>query len=160
MKLTILEEDINITVPISSIDFNILDKHEIESYLKDLMIKLKKKNYNISGFYNVKVYHNSNYGLIIKIIKEDDLELFKELIDLKISVYQDVNMYLEFDDYFLIKKYNDIYISDMTNKYYINISKIKKQNIIKLSEFCNVLLEEDFKMLKPRILLKKVVKAN
>lgn len=132
-----------IKIPINDIKFNILDKEEVEIYLKELMINLKRRNPSISGFYDVKIYHNKKYGLIIYITKEDDLELFKELIDLKITVYDDSTMYMEVNDYFLIKDCKDIYASN--NKYYIDIEELTKDQILSLSEFSRILLKDEFK---------------
>ena len=135
----------------SLINFDISCHSEVENYIKQLMLSLKRKGYNISGFYIVKVYYNESFGLIIKIIKEDDLELFKELVDLKITIYPKSKMFLEIDDYFLIKNYKDIYLAN--GKYYIDVNLIKEDDLFKLCEFSKVVLEEDFKKIKNKKLI-------
>ncbi len=151
MKFSIIDEEIKVEIFKSLINFDISCHSEVENYIKQLMLSLKRKGYNISGFYIVKVYYNESFGLIIKIIKEDDLELFKELVDLKITIYPKSKMFLEIDDYFLIKNYKDIYLAN--GKYYIDVNLIKEDDLFKLCEFSKVVLEEDFKKIKNKKLI-------
>ena len=151
LKFSIIDEEIKVEIFKSLINFDISCHSEVENYIKQLMLSLKRKGYNISGFYIVKVYYNESFGLIIKIIKEDDLELFKELVDLKITIYPKSKMFLEIDDYFLIKNYKDIYLAN--GKYYIDVNLIKEDDLFKLCEFSKVVLEEDFKKIKNKKLI-------
>ena len=127
-------ENIIIFIPNKLINFNYKEEKDIEKFLKDKIIKLKKKYHkDISGFYNVNVYQNNKYGLIIELIHESDIDFFKDLIDIKVNVYYDSDIYLELDDYFLIEKYKNKYFYN--NKYYISIDDIPYIDIIALSDF-------------------------
>ena len=127
-------KNITIFIPNNLISFNYRDEKDIEKFLKDKIIKLKKKYHkDISGFYNVNVYQNNKYGLIIELLHESDIDYFKDLIDIKVNVYYDSDIYLELDDYFLINKYKNKYSYD--NKYYISIDDISYIDMIVLSDF-------------------------
>jgi len=127
-------KNITIFIPNNLISFNYRDEKNIEKFLKDKIIKLKKKYHkDISGFYNVNVYQNNKYGLIIELLHESDIDYFKDLIDIKVNVYYDSDIYLELDDYFLINKYKNKYSYD--NKYYISIDDISYIDMIVLSDF-------------------------
>ena len=115
------------------------------------MIILKKQHHEkISGFYQVKVYQNDMYGIIIEMEKKPDLDLFPDLIDLKIVIYYDVSMYYETEDYFQIEKDEEIY--ELSNKYYINVKNIRKKELFKLLEFGKIIygknLENKLKKMK------------
>ncbi|MDD3392368.1 MAG: hypothetical protein PHE54_02405 [Bacilli bacterium] len=68
------------------------DKDNIEEYFRTLFVKLKKY-YNIKmlGFYNITIYNNSNYGMVIKIENDnfDYCDYFGNQIDMKISIEKD-----------------------------------------------------------------------
>ena len=80
------------------------DIKDINSYVKKLILRLKKQ-YGIKmfGFYQINVFKNFNFGMIIEIIKEDSIDYFNDFIDLKIKVYENSDIYFVFDDYFLNK---------------------------------------------------------
>ena len=103
---------------ISDIDFK--NKDSIESYLKKLFKKLKEKyELIIEGFYNVKIYVDKYYGVIIHLEKEDldYYDCFKNQVDMRIIV-EDINLYYLVDDIppinikkiDIINKNNNIYL--------------------------------------------------
>lgn len=80
-------------------NIDLTSKRVLESYLNKLINKIKNKyDLDITGFYNVKIYIDENYGIIIDIIKEtlDYPEYFTDL-DMNIEVIEDDFIYM-FDD--------------------------------------------------------------
>ncbi len=151
MNLTIEEDNIVIFINQKSINFNYRIKEKIEDYIKKLIIKIKKiYKIKISGSYEVLIYQNNNYGLIIEMNKIDDLEFFPELIDLKINVYYDSEIFIEINDYFLISNYKNIYYYD--DKYYINIKNISNKDQLYLSEFSNYIYGNSIKNIKKKFI--------
>ncbi len=71
---------------IKNINFN--NKEDIEKYLKKLF-KLLKNKYDIAieGFYNITIYKDKNYGIVLHLEKEE-LEYynyFKNQVDMRLS---------------------------------------------------------------------------
>ena len=108
---------------------------DINSYVKKLIFRLKKQyGINIFGFYQINVFKNSNVGMIIEIIKEDDIDFFEDFVDLKIKTYDNTDVYFVFNDYFFDKK-KDIKIKD--NNYYIDINTLSYKDFLFMTEFCD-----------------------
>ena len=135
MKISTLED--KIIIHLNKNITNLKDRESLENYIKSIISIIKKKNIEIkSGLYVAKVYQNTNYGLIIELELMEELELFRDIVDLKILIYDNSKMYLEIDDYFLVidykkKKYN--------NKFYLDISELDKKDLISLLEFGNII---------------------
>ena len=114
--------------------------NDINEYIKKVILTLKRKyKIDIFGFYKINVYKNNKIGVLIDIIKEDDIDYFKDLLDLKIKVYENSKMYLKFNDYFLNEKKNIII---KNNNYYIDIDNLREKELIKMIEFCEILVGE------------------
>lgn len=151
MKFISDENDITIHIKQNLINFNYYKKENIETYIKDLIIKIKKTFHKkISGSYIVNIYQNKNYGLIIELKKQYHIELFPDLIDLKLNVFYDSNILLELQDYYLISKYKNIYYND--DKFYININELTKKDRLCLSEFCNYIYGDNEKNIKSNLI--------
>lgn len=113
---------------------NNLDDINIKDYVKKIILKVKDKLVRyISGFYEVDVYSNNFYGIIIEMFKKNDFDFFKDFIELDINIDENSTMYFEFDDYFVILNKKDIYFYD--NKYYVNIDKLNSKELLKMSEY-------------------------
>jgi len=139
--MKILEEDSKIIIHINKNLPNLKDKESLERYLKNLIVLIKKKGANIvSGLYVAKIYQNHKYGLIIELELIEELELFKDVIDLKILVYENSKMYLEVDDYFLVILHKKI---KYNGKFYLNIDELNHSDLISLLEFGNIIYGED-----------------
>lgn len=146
---TILKGD-NISIFI--INETNINKDNINGYVKELIIKLKRKyRRKISGLYNANIYINKNYGIIIDLIKEEDIDFFSDMVDLKIILHENEEMYLSFDDYFLLRQKKIFFLN---NKYYININSLNRKELLKMYEFCNIIygvqvkeLENNFKLI-------------
>lgn len=112
----------------------------INDYIKKVILILKRKyKIDIFGFYKVNVYINNKIGIIIDIIKDHDIDYINDLLDLKIKVYNNSPMFLEFDDY-VFKEKKDLIIKN--NNYYLEVTKIEKNELLKLIEFCKIIYGE------------------
>lgn len=127
-----------------------LELENIKENIKKILMKIKKRyKKNISGFYKVKIYINKNYGSILEFIKEDDLELFKDIIDLKLTINEKAQIYLQIEDPLEIKNLKKIYTSN--NKYYVDIDKITKKELYQLIEFSKIIYGETLENIKTNI---------
>ena len=99
---------------------NFKDKDSIEKYLKKLFQKLKEKyDLIIEGYYQVKIYIDEYYGIIIHLEKEniDYLDYFKNQVDMRIIV-ENINFYYLVNDIpndiikkvDIINKNNNVYL--------------------------------------------------
>lgn len=74
---------------IFDLDFN--DEKKLKEYFKKLFSQLKKNyNYEVSGYFNIDVYKDKNYGMILEIENEQlDYYSYFNQIDMKINIYKD-----------------------------------------------------------------------
>ena len=98
-------------------DIDIYDKDSIVSLFRDILLKLRKR-YRLEGLFNIKVYINDDYGMIMEV---DNVYKYKDEIDVKISFNIDSIFLYEVCDYSNSKGsiyyYNDKYYSDYMNDY-------------------------------------------
>ncbi|MBR3199527.1 MAG: hypothetical protein IKG27_05905 [Bacilli bacterium] len=100
-------------------------ENKIEELIKEI---IKNYNINLKGYYNVKIYKDEKYGIIINISKEEleYLDYFNNEVNLNIEMCKDSFLYKIYDLYSIknilkklrIRKYNDsFYIEpkDITN---------------------------------------------
>lgn len=102
MKLKIIDEN-NFALFIidSKMIPNLNCEKELSEYLKNIFSKIKDKyDIEIYGYYDVVIYLNKIYGMIIKLIKEDTeyLNYYSKQIEMKIVIA---------DDNLLLYKIND-----------------------------------------------------
>ena len=137
MKVDIKNDNFIIYVNKYLINYDIKNRKDIEENIKDLLIRIRKiYKIKLSGYYKIKVYQNDLYGLIFDCVKEDDLDFFPDLCDLKVNILYDSKMLLESDDFFIFNNNKKTYKKG--NKFYINIKDLNELEIIKLSEFCKI----------------------
>ncbi len=137
MKITLKDNLIYIFINKKLINESLEKEEEIYGFIKDIVLKLKKKRIqDISGLYNVYVYQNSKYGLILELTKEDEIEFFQDIIDLKVNFIKNSPIYLELEDIFLIKNINKKIIN---KKYYVNINDLDEKQFLKLTEFSKII---------------------
>jgi hypothetical protein len=139
-------------------DFDYNDKTSVEKYLKKLIFNLKKNyNFSINGFYNLNIYTNKDYGMIVDINRIDEDFLFNNIIDMKVVFHFNNDFLYEIDDYYL--KNQIIYQGNIyfyNNKYYLNIINIDELNLTKLLEFSNIIYNDKIKdILSDGILIKE-----
>lgn len=128
-----------------------LSKEEIENNIKKILNFIKKKYLkDISGFYNVTLYINNKYGLILEVNKENEFDFFPDIIDIKLSLKEDIPMYLKLEDYFLIKDYEVYYYN---NNFYVDINNISDLDIIKLSDYYSIIYGDSLNKIKGKFKL-------
>ena len=116
------------TIDISNIN-------ELNNKIKSIFIKLMKRyNYDFFGCNKVNVYHNKYYGLILEVEKLSNMVFNSYAIDLKITIYKDVLMYLEFDDYYFLDNIKSLNYHN--GKYYLKINNQLDYN--KYLEFAKI----------------------
>ena len=122
--------------------------NDINDYIKKIILKLRK-NYrlNVFGFYQVDVYYNKKVGMIIEVIKDEDIDSFYDLLDLKINVYEDSDIFLKFDDYFLDYKKNMFVFND---KYYLNVEDLSKKELFEMVEFCSFVYGSELERIRKK----------
>ena len=141
----------NDRISIFIIDKDSIDRDNINDYMKGLIFKLKRKyKKDICGFYIGHVY-SCKFGVLLELIKEDDLDFFGDMLDLKIIMHDDEDIFLRFDDYFLLDR-ECIYV--FKNKYYVNVSDISYSEFLGICEFCEFVFGEELEGFKGS--LKKV----
>lgn len=137
MKVDIKNDNFIIYVNKHLINYDMKNRKDIEENIKDLLIRIRKiYKIKLSGYYKIKVYQNDLYGLIFDCVKEDDLDFFPDLCDLKVNILYDSKILLESDDFFIFNNNKKTYKKG--NKFYINIKELNELEIIKLSEFCKI----------------------
>lgn len=118
-------------------------------YLKNLILKLRKKyKEDIFGFYKVDVYFNDKIGMIAHFFKEDELDFFRDIIDLKVTIFEKASVYFEFDDYFLVAD-RKVYFYD--GKFYVDLNNISEDDFFTMIEFCRIVFGDELEMIKDKM---------
>lgn len=106
MKLIIDENIVFFLNKIYLDNVDIKDESLIEKKLIKLINKIQKQyTIDLNGYYNVYIYKDKNYGLIIEMEKEklDYLDYFNNQIELNIEIIEDTFLY-KTDNIFTIDK--------------------------------------------------------
>ncbi len=144
MKLDIIDED-NFEVFLSGTDNNINyeSKEELVKFLKDIIVKFKKYyKVILTGFYEVHICIINNIGMRLTFKKLDDYMFSDKLIDLKIVIELNPDVYLKFNDYDIVSNYRNIKYNE--GNYYIKVSEINKGDALWLSEFYEIIYDGEF----------------
>ena len=117
-------------------------EENIEKEFKKIFIKLKRIfHLDINGYYDVIVYINDKYGMIMEMEKEDDeyIKIFGDTLDMKIT--------FRFDSEFLYRLDNIDFITFHGYKlYYYNhcfFLSLKKNSNISNGEYANLIENSD-----------------
>ena len=123
--ITEQENNILLYLPKFRLDFNEMD--QVEKELRDIFLRLKYYYFvNIQGFYEVKVYKDIHYGIILELKKdmleyfdyyEDEIEMRVELIE--VDFIYEVRDILELSKDILKK--SEVYLDK--NKYYVKVKE-------------------------------------
>lgn len=146
MKCILEDHNVTIYIPKKNEIEHFENRNEIENYFKKLFLKIKD-NYQIcmNGFYNVDIYLDSFYGIILE-LKEEKLEFmeyYEDEIDMRIAIHEDEFLY-QIDDILKINRDNyEIY--NYQNKWYIKLKNKNKKNLYSILEHVNVI----YKGIKP-----------
>lgn len=125
---------------INNIDFN--NKNDLEKYLKKLFKILKSKyNIEIEGFYDITVYIDKYYGVVIHMEKDDVdyYDYFKNQVDMRIITIDTNFLYLVDDipEYLL----NKVEVIIIEKNIYLKIKKeLNKVEMMKLLEISKVVV--------------------
>lgn len=113
-------------------DLNFTKTDELEEYFKNLIIKLKNLyDISITGFYNIKVFIDKFYGMVLQLEKEDIDYYDDNQIEMRI-IKEDVHFLYEVNDLFKVKKTKLIKKKD---KYYLMIlEKILYKDFLNILE--------------------------
>lgn len=119
---------------IEGIDFSI--KSDIEKYLKKLFKTLNNKyNIVVEGFYNITVYIDKYYGIVLHLEKEelDYYEYYKNQVDMRLVTIHTDFMY-EVDD-IPFDILNKVKISNKNKNIYLTLKeKLTDLEMMKLLE--------------------------
>ena len=122
---------------IDNIDFN--NKNDLEKYLKKLF-KILKNKYDvvIEGFYDITVYIDKYYGVVIHMEKEDVeyYDYFKNQVDMRIITIDTEFLYLVEDipEYLLDKADVIIIQKDIYLKIKEELSKLEMMQLLEISK--------------------------
>ncbi len=108
------------------------DKDEIVQTVREIISKVRVR-LKLRGFYKIKVFINSKVGLFIEGIRLESLDR-GNVVDLRVVVYFDEDIYFKTDDYFIIKDIPGIRYYD--GSYYCLVNNILDLNkVIEYGEF-------------------------
>lgn len=139
MYMKIEKRDDLIIVYLIDTFYSNLERKELINEIKKIFIRLTKYyNYELKGIFDVYLYENIKYGTVLEIISKDELLFRGEYIDINLKIYKNKNFYFKTKDYFVLKKYNNIYY--YKDNYYINIENI--DNYLKIMEHGTLLYKE------------------
>lgn len=111
---------------INKVIFN--DKEELEKYFQQLFSRLKKfYHINFQGYYDIKVYIDNYYGIVIQIKRDgvDYCDYFGNQIDMRITIENNDSFLYQIDDILTIepKILKKVCIIKHKNKFYVKIIK-------------------------------------
>jgi len=137
-KIIVFLNDIN------NIKFD--DENILEEYFRELFRILNKKyNIKLNGYYNVDVYKDNNYGIILEIENEDlDYYNYFNQIDMKINIIKNEIFLYEINYDYIDKEFiNNSICYKYNNRLYLKI--MNKINMYKIFEFSNIIYGEKAK---------------
>ncbi|MGE5456442.1 MAG: hypothetical protein ACM3O4_05005 [Ignavibacteriales bacterium] len=103
---------------IENINFN--DRNNLETYFRSLFLKLKNiYGINITGYYNINVYINEYFGVVLEMLKEplECLDYYNS-VDMQVNIIKDCEFLYQVNDFY--DKYRMYFYK---NKLYLRISK-------------------------------------
>jgi hypothetical protein len=112
MKVDIVDDNIIVFLNKyvnKNVDYN--DSKVLEVELKNIFDKLNLYyGIKIKGYYDVHIYIDDNYGIIIELIKDDiDYIDYDDIIDMKISI-NNIKLLYKIEDIFMFNKLGKIYL--------------------------------------------------
>lgn len=123
-----------------------IDLNNLDMYMKELIIKLRRKyRKDIYGFYKVDVYVKDKIGMIIDFNLEEEIDFFRDLVDLKVVVHEEADVFLKFSDYFLFDK-KKVYFFE--GEYYVDIDDVSDKEFLEKLEFCDTIYGEELSDIK------------
>lgn len=144
MLKTIIEDDKIIVFlnkdKIKNIDFK--DEEKLEDYFKSIFLNLNKKyDIELSGYYNINIYKDNNYGAIIE-MENDDLDYYNYFnqIDMKINISHIPIFLYEIEYSFLNSNIlKNVICYKYLDKLYLKILDVDKCDFFQILEFSNII---------------------
>lgn len=140
------------------INFNFDNQAKLEEEFKKLF-KILRNNYDlkINGYYNIKIYQDKYYGMILEINKENidyyDYFDYEDTIAMRIKKY-DIEIFYKVEDFFFINQFLDhfkLYIGN--NNIYLKIIKeIDECNFFKLLEMSKINYNNKLKLKEIKVI--------
>ena len=125
---------------IKEVDYE--SKEDLMAFLKNIIVKLKSiYGIILSGFYEVEINILNNIGLDLAFKKCDNYTFSNKVIDLKMIISITPEIYLKFDNYNYISKYNNIRYDN--GSFYLKADMISENDIIMLSDCYSVIIDND-----------------
>ena len=125
---------------------NFKDKDKLEIYFKNFFLKLKEfYNLELSGYFDIEVYSDENYGIILILEKEnfEYYEYFEDKIDMRISIKDDECFLYKIDD--IMENDSIIYYSYKNELYGKIKDKMTRIELGKLLEFADIIYGKEVK---------------
>ena len=126
---------------ISDICFD--DLKAVEAYFKKIIINLRKYyNIKLFGCYNVYLYVDKIYGIIMEMEKIDDNLFLDDLIDMKIFINMDSPILYKVSDYEFMKNIGDkkYYYQ---NNFYCTIDEMDEIKLLPFLEYCEIIYGDE-----------------
>lgn len=124
---------------------NFEDREELEQYFRNLFLKLKESyELKIQGYYNIDIYLDSLYGVIIEIEKEemDYFEYDENQVDMRICIHETSILY-ELEEY-IPMDHDTYHIIWYDNKWYVKLKqKINDICLGRLLEYAKIHYQEE-----------------
>ncbi len=135
MKVEFVEE--KIVVHLKNELFKTYSEAELEERFKTVFANLNKRyELDLKGFFEIDVYQDENYGIIVEIIGPEDFYSYFNQVEMKITFYQCEFLYEVTN--FIKNKYLTYYKND--DKLYIKIKNdIPKANYFSLLEHAKII---------------------
>lgn len=121
---------------------NQIDKNDVSSSVKKIVKKLQKR-LKLKGFYRVLAYFKFDI-LFLQLIKVED-SFYKNTLDLRIVLIEELNIYFKTEDYFIIEKDDRVRYFD--NNYYVLLNDYSFTDNFKLFEFGDLVFGSDIEEL-------------
>ena len=121
---------------------------DLETYFKEIFSKIREiYQINMNGFYLVKVYIDSIYGVIREIEEEklEYIEYYDDAVDMKISLHREEFLY-KIKDISKVEDINNIDIYSYNNEWYIKIKNNKC--LYQILEFTEIIYKDTKKIIK------------
>lgn len=126
-------------------DLEIEDEKKVEEYFKDIFKSLiNKYNIEVKGSYTIYFYSDRNYGIILKIIKEEDFYYYDNQIDMNINFIDNPFLYkINYSNISKdILKYSKLYM--YKNEFYLQIkNQIDDIVLGKIIEISDIIFEDE-----------------
>lgn len=134
MKINIIDE-YNTVIYLNKSIIKFIDFSNVENELDKIFLKLKNTyNISISGYYDVDIYCDDNYGVVIKLTQSDidSFDYLDKIISMNINTYNKEFLY----------KLDDIYDDLKSFIYYKSNIYKNNYNDIRISEHASIIYDD------------------